>query len=375
MKTLHTVIHGEIAGGQIVCLRIIEALHKGGHQALVVSPSRGPFTELLRRKRVPVFFIPFKRTYSFHRAFQLARLIKKEGIDLVYTHGMVPANIHSRLAARLAGVPCISHIHIANVFNQNPLVRRYQIFLDNWTSRFCHRLIAVSQSTKDSLIQQGISGDRIEVIPNGIDCHKIHCRETREEILRKFHLDPKERLVGTIGRLCPTKGQEEFLRVAKGVSQEMPDVVWMVIGKDMEFGGRYETQLRTLAQEGGLNGRVIFTGHQPDPFSLLNALEFFVLPSKLEGMPLVILEAMALKKAVIASAVGGVPEVIVDGKTGILVPAGDSRSLAEAILKLLRNPELAKAMGEAGFERARENFSESEMSRRTLTLCQEALSY
>ena len=156
MKVLYTVINGEIAGGQMVCLQIVEALLRSGYQALVVSPSEGPFTELLREKRIPVFLIPFKKTYSFHRAFQLAKLVQKEKVDLIHSHGTVPVNVHSRLAARLASIPCISHIHAANVFNAHPLIRRYQVVLDNWTSHFCDRLIAVSKATKESLVQQGI---------------------------------------------------------------------------------------------------------------------------------------------------------------------------------------------------------------------------
>lgn len=364
MKVLHTAINGEIAGGQKVCLQIMEALLEEGHQAIVVSPNEGPFTELVRKKGIPVFQIPFEKTYSFHRAFQLARLIKKEKVNLVHTHGMVPGNIQARFAACLGGVPCISHIHIANVFNSNPLIRKYQVFLDNWTSKFCYRLIAVSQSTKKSLVDQGIPAERIVVIPNGIDWHEIRARQTREEIISRFNLDTKSRLIGTIGRLCPAKGQEEFLKAAKAVSKKISNAVWFVIGQDMEFSGRYETHLRALARKLDLNGRVIFTGYQADPYSLMNALDLFVLASKAEGMPLVILEAMALKKAVIATAVGGVPEVVQNGRTGILIPPGDSEALIQAMLELLRNPKPVLEMGEAGFQRIRNHFSVSGMIRR-----------
>ena len=198
MKVLYTVINGEIAGGQMVCLQIVEALLRSGYQALVVSPSEGPFTELLREKRIPVFLIPFKKTYSFHRAFQLAKLVQKEKVDLIHSHGTVPVNVHSRLAARLASIPCISHIHAANVFNAHPLIRRYQVVLDNWTSHFCDRLIAVSKATKESLVQQGIPPDRVEVIPNGINCDRLGSLRTRDEVFRQFHIDPAKRLIGSI---------------------------------------------------------------------------------------------------------------------------------------------------------------------------------
>lgn len=373
MKVLHVVINGEIAGGQVVCHRIIEALIEKGHQALVVSPSQGPFVDLLIKKGTPVFFLPFEKTYSFHRALQLSALIRKENVDIVHTHGMVPMNIQARLAAKLAGVPCISHIHnTANFFNANPFIRRYQVFLDNWTSKFCSKLIAVSKSTKRSLVEQGVPEGLIRVIPNGVDPQRIRCQRSPEDIFRKFRINPGKRLVGMIGRLCPLKGQEEFLKAASLVTRQMPDVMWLIVGKDTEFGGEYERKLRALATRLELNGNVIFTGHQDDPFSLLNAMEFLVLPSKAEGMPLVILEAMALKKPVIASAVGGVPELIENGKDGVLVPAQDNHSLSQAMLQLLSQDGLSRRMGQSGFEKVRNEFLESKMITRLLAIYQEA---
>ncbi len=368
MKVLHAVIHGEIAGGQIVCLQIIEALIREGHQALVISPTEGPFTELLRKKKIPFALIPFEKTYSFHRTFQVAWLLRKEKIDLVHSHGTVQLNVHVRLASWLAGIPCISHIHIKNVFNQHPLIRQYQIFLDRWTSRLCCRLIAVSEETKESLIEEGIDAARIEVIANGIDSNRLKAQMNRMEVFHKFQIDPKKRLVITIGRLCPVKGQEEFLNGAKRVNSEMPDTVWMIVGKDIEFHGAYEGKLKMLARDLGLNGQVVFAGYQNDPLSLLSACDLFVLPSYIEGMPLVILEAMALGKAVIGSAIGGISEVVKDGETGILIPAGDSRALGSAMLKLLKDPKLAHKMGEAGLARVRQHFSEDQMVQHILKL-------
>lgn len=374
MKVLHVVINGEIAGGQRVCLQIIEALLDKGHQALVVSPTKGPLVDLLKEKGIPVFFLPFEKTYSFHRAFQLSKLIRRERVDIVHTHGMVPLNVQARIAAKLAGIPCISHIHIANVFNSNPLIRGYQIFLDNLTSSFCRTLIAVSRSTKESLVKQGIPENRVTVVPNGVDPGKARPRRSREEIFQEFRIEPNKRLVGMIGRLCPTKGQEEFLKAVTMIKDEAPDVIWVIAGKDIEFGGKYEKKLKNLARDLGLNGSVIFAGHQEDPDSLLNAMDLFVLPSKREGLPLVVLEAMALKKPVIATRVDGVPELIEDGRTGVLVPPAEPAPLAEAMLKLLNAPDKAMNLGEAGYMRARRDFCASEMIQRILSLYQEAIS-
>jgi len=361
MKALHVVVGGELAGGQIVCRQIIKTLRDKGHQSMVVSPNEGAFTERLKLEGVPVFYIALKKTYSFHRAIQLASLIRREKVDLVHTHAMVASNVQSRIAARLAGVPCVSHIHIANVFHKHPVVRAYQQCLDNGTSHFCEKMIAVSESTRQSLILQGIPSGRIVTIPNGVRVRETDLGVERAELLRRFKIHSEGPVVGMIGRLCPTKGQEEFLKAIQQITREIPDLTGVMIGKDIEFRGVYEARLKNLAQEYKLNGRMVFAGHQEDPFPWIQAMDFLVLPSKAEGMPLVLLEAMSMKKAVVASAVGGVPEVVEDGITGILVPPGDSDVLAKAILKLLKDPRLAASMGEAGFQRV-QNFYTEEMS-------------
>ena len=373
MKIAHVIVGGEIAGGQVICGRIMEALKKRGDQVIVISPTSGGFTEGLKKDQIPVRFIPFRKTYHFQDAVRLAHIIKAEKVDIVHTHAMVPMNVQARLGARLAGVPSISHIHIANVFSENPFIRGYQTLLDNWTSRFCYKLVAVSEATKKSLVEQGIPSERVEVVLNGISSSEIKCRYERDEMFKKLGLPQDSHLVGVVGRLCPVKGQEEFIRAMAEVCRVIPNVTGIMIGKDAEFGGAYEAKLKSIAKTSGLNGRVIFSGYQPDPFSFINAMDFLVLPSKAEGLPLVVLEAMRLKKAVVATKVGGVSEVVEDGKTGILVSPNDSRSLTQAMLKLLKDRSLTQKMGEAGFEQVRKRFSETRMCDRVLELYDELM--
>lgn len=366
MNVAHVVINGEVAGGQVIAGRIIDALRARGNRAILISSGRGAFTEKLEREGIQVYEIPFAKTYHIHHALSLLQIFRKEKVDIVHTHGMLPVNIPSRLASKMAGIPCFSHIHIANVFSQNPLLARYQLFLDRWTAGFCHQLIAVSQATKESLIRENLAPERIEVIPNGIDFDSVKPVKPREEVMRMLGIGADQRLVGMAGRLCPVKGQEELLHAMAQVVREIPDVSAFVIGKDMEFKGRYAAKLDVLTNQLGLRGRVIFAGHQSDPYSFINAADVFVLPSKAEGLPLVLLEAMALGKTIVASRVDGIPEVIEDGKTGLLVPPGDSKALARAILTLLSDRD-ASRLGKAAFLAVR-NFDAARMCGRILEL-------
>ncbi|OGW85951.1 MAG: hypothetical protein A3C35_07225 [Omnitrophica bacterium RIFCSPHIGHO2_02_FULL_46_11] len=371
MKVAHVIVGGEIAGGQVICRMILEALRKRGDEVIVISPTSGDFTKSLEQERIRVHFIPFQKTYHIQNAIRLARTIKDEHVDIVHTHAMVPMNVQARLGARLAGIPCISHIHATNTFSANPFIRKYQILFDNWTSRFCNKLIAVSEATKQSLIDQGIPSDRVEVIPNGISTPEVNFRISRDEIFQKLGVPQNHHLIGMVGRLCPLKGQEEFIKAMTEVCRIIPNVTGVIIGKDTEFGGAYEAKLKGITKASGLNGRIIFSGHQADPFSFINAMDFLVLLSKTEGLPLVILEAMSLQKPVVATNVGGIPELVEDGKTGILVPPNNSNMLVQAMLRLLQNHSLTQEMGEAAFERVRERFSKERMCERILNLYDE----
>ncbi len=374
MKVAHVIMSGEVAGGQIICERILTALRKRGDDAIVISPNEGHFTDRLREKNIPVFLIPFRKTYHINRAFQLARLLKQEKVDLLHTHAMVPTNVLSRLAAKMVGIPCISHIHAENMFNKNPLIRSYQIWFDRLTSEQCFKLITVSEATKQSLIQEKIPANHIEVILNGIYRNEVITPQIcREDILKKWLIPESHHLIGMVGRLSPLKGLDEFFESMVIVHKQISNTTALIVGEELEFNGQYEQKLREQAKRLGLSGNLIFTGYQADSISLINAMDFLVAPSKTEGLPITILEAMSVKKAVVASNVGGIGELVQDEVTGLLVPAGNSNQLAQAILRLLTNKKLIKQMGEQGFLRVKESFTEEKMVNQIFEIYQQAL--
>ena len=361
MKVAHVIVSGEVAGGQTVCGQIIEALKKRGDRAIVVSPTEGVFAERLRKDNIPVYLIPFRKTYHIQNAFHLARILRKEHVDIVHTHAMVQVNVQARLGAWLAGLPVISHLHTPNHFRSHPIIRRYQILLDNWTAQLCSEIVTVSESTKEALAAQGCVYHKAKVVYNGIDVDHLPNLKTRTSVFREFNLQPTHRLIGTVGMLCPIKGQKEFIFAAKEILSQIPETVFMVVGKDIEMGGSYESELRDLSFKLGLDGKLIFTGYRSDALSLINAFDVFVLPSKLEGLPITILEAMALRKAVVAAKTGGVPEVVIHDKTGILVGKEDVPRLAQSVIELLRNSEKTIRIGENGHQQVKQFFSEEKM--------------
>jgi glycosyltransferase involved in cell wall biosynthesis len=372
LKILYPVIDGEITGGNVVCLRIIERSLERGYQVVVNSPKPGKFTDILKAKGIKVYNVDIRRTFYFWNALKLACIIKRDGINLVHSHTPLAGTVLSRIAGWLAGVPVISHAHIWDFFNRNPLIGKYQFFLNWFSSRFfCARIIAVSESVKLDIIKQGIIAGKISVIHNGINLDKLSPEENITPIREEFGLKPNQQIIGMVARICYNKGQHVLIQAAQEVVRKCPNAVFIFVGEDLLRGGEYRKKLEDLANDLGLKQQVIFAGYRADIIEFMRALDLFVLPSAFEGLAIVILEAMAASKPVIASLEGGTPEIVVDGHTGTLVTFGDSDKLAKTIIYYLKNPEISKKMGKLGHKRVKEHFSLSRMLDKLIDIYQE----
>jgi len=224
--------------------------------------------------------------------------------------------------------------------------------LDNATARLCYSIVAVSEATAAGLRLQGYPRARIVVVHNGIEV------EPAEPV--RLADDPT---ILEVARLADVKGQRSLLRALTDL-----DATAVLVGRDLEQDGAYERELRAEAERLGVVDRVVFAGYRDDVPALLAGCDVFCLPSEMEGLPLVVLEAMAQGKPVVATAVGGTPELVVHGETGLLVQPGDVEALTAALAQLLADPEQARRMGEAGRERVQREFGAAAMARRILEL-------
>ncbi len=280
---------------------------------------------------------------------QLVRFLRSERPDLIHTHVTVSGNVLWRLAGLLAGVPVINHVHIGNYFRPGSLSGRLARWIDTRTARIPKRFIVVSGRIAEGLAAQGYQADRIVMVPNGVDA---------ESFFPRNGMDGRPgAVVGCIARLCRTKGQavllDAFARLDPGLG---PAELWFV-GEDQETGGAYRKVLEDQARDLGILDRVKFLGHRNDVAPLLGEMDMLVLPSFDEGMPLVLLEAMASAVPVVATRVGGVDELVDDGVDGVLVAPGDAADLANAVSRLLGDPGLRTRMGESGRKKAAERFT------------------
>ena len=361
MRIVYTVLNGHLAGGQVICGKIMLAARDAGHQVLLVTPSHGEFTKMLESHAVPVLQLPMARTFHFDRAWEFSRVLRAWRADLVHCHAAVTGAILARIGARLASVPLISHVHIENKFSDITWVRRVQVWLDNLTVGLTDEIVAISEDTRRSLILQGMSSEKVRVIYNGVNVDEEANGRVAQQAWDVLGIEGDGPVVGTVARLCPVKGQREFLQAAQQVRKEFPRTTFTIIGDDLEFDGNYRKELERLSRQLGLDNSVQFVGFRHDAPTLMHAFDVFVLPSSIEGLPVTILEAMAARKPVVATRVGGVPELVVEGETGLLVPPRDPERLSQAIIDLLQDPDVARCMGIRGRERVRQYFSQEKM--------------
>lgn len=361
MKVLHVVMDGRLAGGQLVARQLVDATLARGDEAIVVSPTTGPFTEQLERNGIPMCVIDLNRGFHLGALLALRRLLSRERVDLVHTHGALASHVLSRVAARSLHIPVVTHMHGPNIFRRQPLIRALYRLADNETARWCSAIVCVSDATRAALVAQGIPDRLLVTIRNGLD------PPAEQPAPARLPLPMGLPLVVCVGRVEPTKGQRELLESFAALEQR---AALAIVGDgDPAYLAVLEREARRL----GVGERVLFTGVREDVPSILAGADLLVLPSWSEGFPIAPLEAMAAGLPVVATAVGGTPELVVDGGTGLLVPPRDPRRLAQAIDLLIADPDRSRSLGAAGRRRLVEEFSAQRMVEQVLVVYDRAL--
>lgn len=315
----------------------------------------GPLAVELRRLGVPVTVIDERKNGPLGILTALTRYLRAHPAEVVHTH-RCKDTVLGALAARLAGVRALVrtvHGHTEPMRGWDRLKFGVYEALDTWTLRcFADRIVAVSRRLARSLDDGGYGPGTVVPIPNGVDVDRIRSSRSREDVRRALGIDPAAGVIGIVGRLTPVKGHALFLRAARRILDEAPGARFVIVGD-----GPLRTELERTARDLGVAEACVFAGARRDVYDLVGAMDVFVLSSLHEGAPIALLEAMALGTPVVATAVGGVPEILTQGTTGLLVGPQDASGLAAACLELVRNPEWARGMAERARRVAADKFS------------------
>jgi len=287
--------------------------------------------------------------------FKLYRLMRREKPHIVHTH-TATAGLLGRLAARLAGAPVILHTFHGHVLHGyfGPLRSKALVWMERFLGRLSDCIVTVSEGQRRELAGYGIAPlEKITVVPLGFELEELlACESQRGELRHELGLAAENKLIGIIARLVPIKNHRLFLQAAQAVAEAVPQARFLVVGD-----GELKEELEAYACDLGLDGKILFTGWRRDLPRLYADLDVVALTSINEGTPVSLIEALAAGVPVVATAVGGVPDVVVEGETGYLVEAGDVEGMAEAIIELLRNPKKAREMGMAGRKAVYPKFS------------------
>lgn len=278
----------------------------------------------------------------------LARLtgfLKAKKFDVVQTW-IFAANTYGRVAARWAGVPVVVVAEMAVDLWKG----RSERFVDRRLATWCDRLVGNSNAVVDFYRKLGVADDRLAMIYSGTEDDEPPTIDPRA-IRAEFGFAEQAPVVLFVGRLAAQKCVDDLLKAIDLLQHVQPDLRTLIVGE-----GPLRERLEEIARAFDLDGRVRFLGHRDDVPRLMAAADIVVLPSSYEGLPNVVLEAMRFRKPVVATAAPGTTEVVVDGETGVLVPVGNSMLLARAIRDLVRDPALARRLGEAGRARVEAQF-------------------
>jgi glycosyltransferase involved in cell wall biosynthesis len=285
---------------------------------------------------------------------RLFREIRREPFDLIHSH-LFWANLCARGAApwgRVRGV--INSHHGTDAWLSWP-----HRLLDRGTQRLASRHVTCSEAVRRfALDRLKYPARKVITIPNGIPVERFAERACRDRVRRELLLSPQQKVIGSVGRLDKVKGYAVLLEALAEIAGSHPDTLCLVCGD-----GPARPELEREARRRGLESRVRFLGWRRDVPSLLQAMDLYVQPSLLEGFGLSVLEAMAAGLPVVATRTGGLPEVVGEGQTGDLVPAGDARRLGESLARLLSDPQRRSAYGAEGEARARREFPLQRMVR------------
>jgi glycosyltransferase involved in cell wall biosynthesis len=377
VRVLHIHTLPVISGSGINTFLSMRGLDRSLYTVELACAPGGPLINLVQDHHMkvrlfPPLVQPLHPLKDLLALLELFLFLKKNPYHVVHTHNS-KAGFVGRLAAKLAAVPVIVHTVHGFAFHEREAPWRRILFrnLERLASRWCDRMIFISQPLIDwALGEHLVDKEKIVRIYSGIEADRFHpvTGEEKRRIRRKWALEEEEPVIGIVSKLWEGKGHLLLLEAFREIKRDIKDARLVIVGE-----GYLHDRLRKAVDSMGLTGSVLFTGFLMDVSEIIAAFDVAVLPSFFEGMGRVLLEAMAMGKPVVASRVGGIPDLVKDGVTGLLVRPGHARELEESIKRLLRDNDLASRMGEEGRKRVTEEFSAERMVRSIQKLYRECL--
>jgi len=360
MFSLHIDTARTWRGGQNQVLLTVLGLRALGHRAMLIAHAAG---ELRQRAKEGLELIPLapKMEMDLSAAWRLSRLIKQLRPDVLHAHdphAVAMAALALSMSTQLAKPPLVASRRVDFHLKDNAFSR--------WKYRQVDLFICVSEAIRRMLIGDGVPASRVVTVNEGIDIGHVEAAP-KADLHSELWLPHNSPIVGNVAALVPHKGQRHLIEAAALVVKKVPDARFVIAGE-----GELRPSLERQIKEHHLEKHVFLAGFRPDILSVHKAFDIFVMSSVTEGLGTSLLDAMACGKPVVATTAGGMPEVVTDGRTGLLVPPRDHAAMADAIVRLLQDPVVRAEMAAAGEARVRAKFSVERMVDDTLNVYRRA---
>lgn len=346
INILHVISKLPVGGVENQLLMVLKNYNREKFKPFVCSLSdKGEIGNEIENLGIKVFTLN-KLSHTFNKSVikDICKIIEDNEIKIVRTH-QYHANLYGRIAAKICKVPCVvASVH--NIYTRDKKIHRR--IINSVLAKFTDKIVAVSEEVKKDILKYDrIPEDKIEVIYNGIDPDIFSNEFDKENIKKSLGIDLKAPVIGTVGRLTMQKGQIYLLEAISKIKDKFPHIKVLIVGD-----GPLMENLKNYTKSSGISENVIFTGSRRDVTALLSIMDIFVFPSLWEGLPNALIEAMAAGKAIIASDLKPIREVLDSKKTGILIPPTNSDAIAESIELLLKDRNLIDNMGQVAKNRA-----------------------
>ncbi len=325
----------------------------------------GPFVKELADLQIPLEeyqVATFRSVQALAQQARLARHIARRNISIVHAYNFY-GNVFAIPPARL-----IAPVVIASIRDRAPYLTPMQKRVQRYACQFADCILVNADAVRDWLIGEGYDASNIVVIRNGVDMSRFDGAPAAARLRSELGLPAEAQLVTVVSRLTRLKGIENFLEATAALKPRYPDARFLIVGETAPSDRPYLTELTTLAERLGVADRVIFTGLRSDVPAVLGCADVAVMPSLNEALSNVLLVSMAAGAPVVATRVGGTPEALQDGETGLLVEPGDSGAIAAAVARLLDDRALATRLGRAARVLIETRFSVEQMVRSTENL-------
>ncbi len=349
IKVLQLIEGLNLGGAETKLMELVAHMDRDRFETVVCSLGMGDrIKEEFEKLGVEFVTMARKQRVDLRLIFSVAKLIREKQIDVVMT-----TLFYADVLGALAGVfSKPKAVFSWETISAPEWLLTHRLLVYRFAMRFCTRVISVSHATAKWLVEKrGVPHDKVVVIPYGVNLDLYRAGEN-PELKQKLGIESDAKVVGVVARLHPQKGHRYLIEAAKSIVAKFPKTKFVIVGD-----GELRAELEEMTRTQNVAKTFMFLGFRKDIKDLMRVFDVFCLPSLYEGLPNVVLEAMATAKPVVATAVDGTPELIVDGETGYLVPPSDPQALAEKLSQLIGDQELARRFGSNGLKRVKAEYS------------------